>query len=153
MEAAAGELSDLRLGLMQNGALEPSRADHAIGFAAAPHQVVKSARGACAVGIDITDKIGERCEFQAFDESTAFADGFRKVEEADKRKIGCNFLNDAAGVVLTTIENDYELKFAVVFLLEIAAILAENRFDAVFLVVSGNKQEQARFAHVMLNSR
>ena len=153
VEAAAGELPDFGLGLVENGALEPAGTDDAIGFAGAPDQVMKRARRACAIGIDVADQIGERGKFQTFDESAAFADGFGKIQKADEGEIGGNFLDDAAGVVFAAVENDDELKFAVVFLLEIATVLAEDRLDAVLLVVSRDQEQQAWFTHVMLNSR
>src|SRR5262249_36781349 len=54
--------------------------------------------------------------------------------------------------VLAAIEHHNELKFAVIFLLKITAILAENRFDAALLVISRNQEQKTGLTHGLVRA-
>jgi len=56
-------------------------------------------------------------------------------------------LDDAKGVVLAAVEHHDELEFAVIFLLKITAILAQNGFDAALLVVSRDQEQKTGLTH------
>jgi hypothetical protein len=152
MEAAAGELPYFRLFLVENGAFEPTGANHTIRFAAPPYQVVKGSRRSCAVSIDVSNQISQWGKFQSFDERSAFANSFGEIQKAYEWIFGCNFLDDTKGVVLATVEYDDELKFSPVLLLKVTAILAENWLNAALLVIGRDQEQEARLAHLILNS-
>jgi len=152
METAAGELSDFGLLLMENSAFEPTGTNHAIGLAASSHQIMKCVRRSCTIGVDVSDQVRKRRELQPFDQRSAFANSLGKVEKADERIIGGNFLDDATGVVFATVEHDDKLKSSVIFLLEVTSILTQNRLDPILLVIGRDQEQEAGLAHLMLNS-
>lgn len=96
-----------------------------------------------AVGIDVTDAIGDGSEAEAFDEGAAFADAAGEIEGADFGEAGGGLLDDAEGVIDAAVEDDDDLEGAVVVLAEVAGELVEYGADASLLVVGGDEEEEA----------
>jgi hypothetical protein len=149
METAAGEPAHPGLGLMQDRPGQPARTDDAVRFVQAFGQRVKGVRRRSPVRVHITDDFRLRSEFESLDERAAFADGRRKIQQADRGKIPGHALHDATGVVATTVEHDNELERAVVVFAEVLAELAQHRFDARFFVVRWDEQQQTGFGHAI----
>ena len=83
VKTAAGEPAHAGLGLVQDGARQPARANDAVRSVDELDKVMKGVRGRGAVRIDIADHVGRRGQLEPFDEGAAFADGVREILGAD----------------------------------------------------------------------
>jgi len=124
------------LGLLQNGAGNPTRTDGAIDFLAVANEVQEGGRGSRSVGVHVTNQIGLGPEAEAFDEGAAFADGGLEFEPADNGKVGSGGFNDAEGVVAATVEHDHDLEFGGVVGAKIGGVFAQDGPDPLLFIVS-----------------
>ena len=132
---------------MQHRIPQPARADHAIRPADVPGQIKSALRRRRAVGVRVADQFPLRRELEAFDERAALADGLLEFIRANHRKFRRDLLDDAERVVRAAVEHDDDLEFAGIILLKKRGVVAQHRFDAAFLVVSRNQNEQAWVGH------
>src|SRR5436190_1186823 len=58
MKYPAGKFAHTTLLLLEHGAGQPARADDAVRFTQALHQIMKRARGRGAVGVHVADDVG-----------------------------------------------------------------------------------------------
>ena len=147
MKHAAGELAVARLRLVDHRARQPARTDDAVRRADFFHQVKIRVRRRRAVRVHIADQIRMAGQLQSLDERAALADGRRKIQPADARKILRHTLHHAQRVVAAAVEDDDELERAGIVAPEKIRELAQHRFDARFFVVSRNEEQQAGLGH------
>ena len=147
MKNAAGKLPVAGLRLVNHRIWQPARADDAIGIFHVPRQFQKRARRRRAVGVHVADQIPLRRELEALDERAALADGLLEFIRANHRKFRRDLLDDAERVVGAAVEDDDNLELAGIIFLKKCRVIAQHRFDAAFLVVSRNQNEQAWVGH------
>ena len=129
--------------LSQHRAGHPAGADHAVGPGAFGDEVVEGGGSGCAVGIDVADEVGLRCELESLDQRTTLADWFGDVDVADLGELFRGALDDAERVVGAAIEHDDEVEVVRMMLPKVERVLPEHRPDAGLLVVGGDQQQNA----------
>ena len=99
-----------------------------------------------AIGIHITGehRLGLGGAFEAFDQRTAFADGFVKIQRLNLWEFFGNFFYHAQRVIAATIEHYHRPKFARIIFPKVLSIITQHRPDAFLLVVRGDEQQHAR---------
>jgi len=80
--------------------------------------------------------------------AAAFANWLRKIQGANRRILGGDAHDDAEGVIAAAVEDDDELEFSLVMVLEIARVIAEHRFDAPLFVIGRDEEQEAWIWHV-----
>lgn len=152
VEEAAVDAAFQGLGMFDDRAFNPARADRAIDVRAMFDQIVKRRRSGGAVGIDVADQIGLGPEPKAFDERATFADGGFEFQPADFGEVFGGAFDDLESVIAATVQDDNDLELAGVIGAEVLSVVAQNRADPLLFVVSRDQQKDAllRFGHLLL---
>src|ERR1051325_995711 len=83
MEHPAGELAPAGLFDVEHRTRKPARADNALRLVEMAYQVMECLWWSRAVSIDVTDGIGQGCQFKALDQRATFADRVGKFKRVD----------------------------------------------------------------------
>ena len=78
VKAAAGELAEPRLGLVEHRAFQPARTNDAISPGGVADEAMERLGGRRAVSIHVADEVHLRGVAESFDECAAFADWLKK---------------------------------------------------------------------------
>ena len=86
-------------------------------------------------------------ELESLDERAALADGLGEIEPDDAGKLLRHVLHHAERVVAAAVEHDDDGESAGIIAPEKLRVVAQHRFNAAFLVVGRDEEQQAGVRH------
>ena len=144
VEDAAEDAAFGGLSLFEHGSFNPAGTDRAIHLGAMANQIEESRRGGGSIGIDVANEVRLRPKAKALNQGAAFADRRFEFKPPNLRKFGGSRLDDPERVVTAAVKDDDDFEFARVIRAEKRGVIAQNRADPLFFVVSGDQQQDAR---------
>lgn len=139
MKNSTRELAAAGLRLVKNRALDPTRADDAIGIVTVIYQIEKSRRASRAIGVDVANQVGSGGQLEALDECAAFANRRGIIQNADFWELSVNLVDDADGVVTAAVGDDEKLKIAFVVPSKELGVIPQNGLYPALLIVRRNQ--------------
>src|ERR1043166_9207131 len=130
---------------MEDGSADPSGTDDTISCGYGFDEIVVGFWGSSPICVYVSDEVGQRGQFEAFNEGAAFAYPAGEFESGNGLEIVGHPADYLDSVVDAAIQDHHQLELAAIIVVKILSVVPENGLDPKFLVISGNEQEQARF--------